>query len=86
MVAINKVLGSTGTHFMHMRVKEQTLIIFRILFYLVVVKISHYTYILVILLHDQVILANLWLNLNLNFKRFLSMVGNFDGSNQLGME
>ena len=32
------------------------------------------TYILVILLHDQVILANLWLNLNLNFKRFLSVV------------
>ena len=50
--------------------KKQALIIFRILFYLVVVKICYSTYILVILLHDQVILPNLWLNLNLNFKNF----------------
>ena len=50
--------------------KKQTLIIFRILFYLVVVKICYSTYILVILLHDQIILANVCLNLILNFKSF----------------
>ena len=54
--------------------KKQTLVIFRILFYLVVVRIRYSAYILVILLHDQVILAHFWLNLNLNFKRFLSVV------------
>ena len=50
--------------------KKQTFIIFRILFYLVVVKICYSTYILVILLHDQIILANVCLNLILNFKSF----------------
>ena len=50
--------------------KKQTLIIFRILFYLVVVKIFYSTYILVVLLHDQIILANMCLNLILNFKSF----------------
>ena len=54
--------------------KKKTLIIFRILFYLVVVKICCTIYILVILLHDQVMLANLWLNLNLKLKKFLSVV------------
>ena len=34
------------------------------------VKIRYSAYILDILLHDQVILANLWLHLNLNFKSF----------------